>query len=79
MKLKKNIAVSETGFLFDSNTGESFSLNETGRKILQFLKEDKSEDEISEWFAENYEVDQATFENNLYDFFTVLQNFKIIE
>jgi len=79
MKLKKNIAVSETGFLFDPNSGESFSLNETGKKILQFLKEEKPEEEISEWFVKNYEVDQATFENNFNDFITVLQNFRITE
>ncbi len=79
MKLKKNIAVSETGFLFDPNSGESFSLNETGKKILQFLKEEKSENQISEWFVKNYEVDQATFENNFNDFITVLQNFRITE
>jgi len=79
MKLKKNIAVSETGFLFDPNSGESFSLNETGKKILQFLQEGKSENKISEWFIENYEVDQAIFENNFNDFITVLHNFKIVE
>jgi len=79
MKLKKNIAVSETGFLFDPNSGESFSLNETGKKILQFLKEEKPEEEISEWFVKNYEVDQATFDNNFNDFITVLQNFRITE
>ncbi|MCD6555977.1 MAG: PqqD family protein [Bacteroidales bacterium] len=79
MKLKKNIAVSETGFLFDPNSGESFSLNETGKKILHFLKEEKSENQISEWFVKNYEVDQVTFENNFNDFITVLQNFRITE
>jgi len=79
MKLKKNIAVSETGFLLDPNSGESFSLNETGKKILQFLKEEKPEEEISEWFVKNYEVDQATFDNNFNDFITVLQNFRITE
>jgi len=79
MKLKKNIAISETGFLFDPNSGESFSLNETGKKILQFLQEGKSENKISEWFIENYEVDQTIFENNFNDFITVLHNFKIVE
>ncbi|MCF6183668.1 MAG: HPr-rel-A system PqqD family peptide chaperone [Bacteroidales bacterium] len=79
MKLKKNIAVSETGFLFDPNSGESFSLNETGKKILSFLEEGKNEDEISKWFTDNYEVDNATFENNFNDFLTVLQNYRIVE
>ena len=37
MKLKKNIAVSETGFLFDPNTGESYNLNNTGQLIIKLL------------------------------------------
>ncbi len=79
MKLKKNIAVSETGFLFDPNSGESFSVNETGKKILTFLEEGKNENEISKWFTDNYEVDNATFENNFNDFLTVLQNYRIVD
>ncbi len=79
MNIRKNIAVSENGFLFDPNTGESFSLNETGKKILKMMEENKSEEEIINWFSENYEVDETTFENNFNDFITVLQNFRITE
>jgi len=79
MKIRKNIAVSENGFLFDPNTGESFSLNETGKQILKMMKENKSEEEISDWFSTNYEVDKITFENNFNDFITVLQNYRITE
>lgn len=79
MKIRKNIAVSENGFLFDPNTGESFSLNETGKQILKMMKENKSEEEISDWFSINYEVDKITFENNFNDFITVLQNYRITE
>ncbi len=79
MKLKKNIAVSESGFLFDPNTGDSFSVNETGKKIIELLKEEKTDDEIIKWFAENYEIDKLTFENNFYDFAAVLQNYHLTE
>ncbi len=79
MNIRKNIAVSENGFLFDPNTGESFSLNETGKQILKMMKENKSEEEIADWFSENYEVDKTTFENNFNDFITVLQNYRITE
>ncbi len=79
MKLKKNIAISENGFLFDPNSGESFSLNETGKKILSMLKEGKSEEDISKWFIKNYEVEESVFEQNFQDFITVLFNYKITE
>ena len=38
MKLKRNIAVSESGFLFDPTSGESYSLNEQGLEILNLMK-----------------------------------------
>jgi hypothetical protein len=39
MRLKKNIAVSESGFVFDPNTGDSFSLNKIGLEIVESLKQ----------------------------------------
>ena len=35
MKLKKNIATSESGFVFNPSTGDSFSLNTIGAEILK--------------------------------------------
>ena len=79
MKIKKNIAISETGFIFDPNTGESFSVNDTGKAILKLLKEEKNEKEIISWLTNHYDVDRLTAENNLNDFLSVLKNFNIIE
>lgn len=79
MKIKDNIAISETGFLFDPLTGESYSLNQTGKEILELLKEGKNEDEISEKMMTDYDVDKLTFERYLVDFIGMLKHFKIIE
>lgn len=79
MKVKKNIAVSESGFLFDSNTGDSFSLNETGKQIVKMLNENKSEDEVRNYFLNNYDVEEGTFENNFNDFINMLQNLNLLE
>jgi hypothetical protein len=46
MKLKKNIATSEAGLIFNPGTGDSFSVNETGREILSLLKENKTPEEL---------------------------------
>ena len=35
MRLKKNIAVSDSGFVFNPTTGDSYSLNPVGKEILQ--------------------------------------------
>ncbi|PKP22227.1 MAG: HPr-rel-A system PqqD family protein [Bacteroidetes bacterium HGW-Bacteroidetes-21] len=79
MKLKKKLAISDTGFVFDPHSGESFSLNETGTEILNMLKEGKSQEEIMTHFLENYEVDNDTFERAYMDFIAMLKFYNISE
>ncbi len=79
MKIRNNIAVSETGFVFDPNSGDSFTLNETGKQILTMLSEGKTEVEIKKYFIENFDVDTTTFENNFSEFLMMLQSLNLIE
>ena len=57
MKTKGNIAISESGFLFDPTTGESFTFNPIGLEIFNYLREEKSLDEIKEIMTEKYDID----------------------
>ncbi|MBS4015935.1 MAG: PqqD family protein [Candidatus Latescibacteria bacterium] len=52
----RKLAVSETGFIFDPQTGHSYIVNEVGIDILNLMKKDKSEDEIVEFILDNYEI-----------------------
>lgn len=79
MKLKKNIAISETGFLFNSNSGDSYSLNETGKTIVKMLNENKSEQDVKNYFLNNYDVEEGIFENNFYDFINMLKTLNLLE
>ena len=79
MKLKKNIAISESGFVFDPNTGDSYSMNPIGLEIMTFMKEGKSQGDIFNFVLKKYEVDRDTFENNFYDFMNMLRQFNLIE
>lgn len=79
MKLKKNIAISETGFLFDPSTGDSYTLNESGRKVMELLRLGKSLEEISEEMTSHFEVDKFTFEKSFFDFLSVLRNNHLLE
>lgn len=79
MKLKKNIAISESGFIFDPTSGDSFSLNEVGLEILELLREDKAIDEITTYFTGQYEIDPASFEKYFYDFVGMLKHFQLID
>ncbi|MBU2552420.1 MAG: HPr-rel-A system PqqD family peptide chaperone [Proteobacteria bacterium] len=64
----KDLAVSESGFLFDPRTGSSFTLNETGRRIFDCLKHGKAETEILQALSSEYEADTLVLERDLYDF-----------
>ena len=79
MKIKKNIAVSETGFVFDPTSGESYSLNSTGQQIIALMKEGRSPEEISAIMTGEYEIDAASFEKYYFDFFTILRQYNLIE
>ncbi|MDD2197924.1 MAG: PqqD family protein [Bacteroidales bacterium] len=79
MKLKKNIAISETGFIFDPTTGDSFTLNPAGIEILEMIKQSKPFADISTAFTSKYDVDPSSFERYYYDFVATLKQMQLIE
>jgi hypothetical protein len=42
MLIKENIALSENGFVFNPSTGDSFTMNSTGKEVLMLIKEGKN-------------------------------------
>ncbi|HOO95165.1 MAG TPA: PqqD family protein [Proteiniphilum sp.] len=79
MKIRKNIAISETGFIFNPLTGDSFSVNETGLFVLHMLQEGKETESIMERFRERFELDKNSAEMDLSDFFTMLKSYQLTE
>lgn len=78
VNLKKNISISENGFLFDANTGDSYSLNETAADILLLLNEGKEEADLQQEFQNKYKVDDLTFERSYFDFINLLRHLNLI-
>lgn len=79
MKLKKNIATSEEGFIFNPGTGDSFSTNPIGVDIISMLKEDKPLQKIIDTICSKYDVDVSQFEKDLDDFEAQLKDYGILE
>jgi hypothetical protein len=77
-RLKKNIALSESGFVFDPATGDSFSTNATGLKILEYLKSGIPEEEIVEDMHSMYEAEKKMIREDLDDFINHLKQLKMI-
>jgi hypothetical protein len=79
MKLRKNIASSEEGFIFNPATGDSYSTNPIGAEILSLLKEEKTIPEIIEAVCTKYDVDTSQFEKDLDDFKSQLVDSNILD
>ena len=78
MKIKKSLAISETGFVFDPSTGDSYTLNPTALEIIQLLKEDRSPKDITHAIVQKYDVDESTFERYFYDFTGMLKQMQLV-
>jgi len=77
MKIKKNIAISDSGFIFNPSTGDSFSVNPIGLEIIKLLKDEKSSDEIKKHILKTYAIDESTIEKDYYDFLKMLEANKL--
>jgi len=79
MKINKNIAISDTGFVFNPVNGESFSINPIGIEIINLMKEDKSFDDIMKSMQAKYSVEETTIEKDYFDFIGILKHHNLID
>ncbi len=79
MNIKKNIALSDSGFVFDPSCGDSFSANPIGLEIITKLKEGNSKEEIKKYVLDTYMTDEITFEKDYYDFTSTLLKLNVAE
>ncbi len=78
MRINKKIAFSETGFVYDTSTGDSYSLNPIGLEIIEYLRKGEDLDDIMKILLEKYEVSKTVLEKSLNDFIGSLKTFKIL-
>lgn len=74
MKLNKNLAVSETGFIFNPSTGDSFSANTIGAEVINLLKEGKELADVKSILFDKYEVEKSALEKDIDDFVVLLRD-----
>ncbi len=74
----KNLAISESGFLFSPSNGESFTLNELGIWIFKLLQSGKNKKDVLNAIISNYDIDEKYAEYDLEDFLFQLENFSLI-
>jgi hypothetical protein len=79
MKIKKNIAISESGYVFNPSTGESFTVNPIGIELIHMIRDERSYEEISKTMLAKYAADADTIEKDYHDFIGVLKLYLLLE
>ena len=79
MKLKKNIATSENGFIFNPATGDSFSGNAMASEILLAMKNGDTEAQIKEHLLQKYEVSATQLNRDWEDWILQLKEANLLE
>ena len=74
MQKLKDLALSDTGFLFDPYTGATFSINESGIQILKGLKEGQDRAAILAALEGFFEVRGDDLPRDLDEFVHLLRN-----
>jgi hypothetical protein len=74
-----DLAISETGFLFFSSTGETFTVNELGKRILKSLQEGIGQEAILKTITEEFDVEPAVALRDFMDFVGILKHLHLVE
>ncbi|MBW2700429.1 MAG: HPr-rel-A system PqqD family peptide chaperone [Deltaproteobacteria bacterium] len=73
-----NLALSENGFLFDSRTGSTYSLNRTGTHILRALIDGVSVEDLPAKLESTFEMDPAVCDRDIEQFLFRLKDLGFI-
>jgi hypothetical protein len=68
----KDLALSETGFVFDPRSGATFTVNQAGTCVLLALREGQGRADIVALLKERFLVGNADVESDLGDFLRLL-------
>lgn len=79
MNIRKNIAVSEEGFIFNPATGDSFSTNAIGARIVTLMKQNIDAQAIASAIHQEYDVDLLLLERDIDEFIATLKDHNLIE
>ncbi len=74
----ENLALSENGFLFDSRTGNTYSLNATGTFLLRSLIDGRSPENLLKLITDDFDIADEVAERDIEQFLFRLKDLKII-
>jgi len=76
--LYEHLALSDNGFLFDTRTGTTYSLNSTGTWLLRALMRAVPRSELACQMVESFEVDAITAHRDVDQFLFRLRELRLV-
>jgi hypothetical protein len=78
-KLKDCIAISGSGVLFNTETGESFSVNALGTMVIELIRKNMDHEQIKDYIFSEYIIDLETLDNHLEEFLAFMKHHHLID
>jgi len=69
----RELALSDTGFVFDPYSGSTFTVNETGLAVLQAIKDGADRDSVVARLRERFDIGGDDLARDLEEFVHVLR------
>ena len=70
----EQLAISPSGFVFNPTTGATFTVNGSGRALIEGLRDGRSLDELVETLTESFSTGTADLKRDVLEFVRVLQD-----
>lgn len=78
MNRLKDVAISDSGFIFDPFSGATFNTNETGKFILHLLKEGYGIESIQAEIRRHFETGEEDLRSDIYEFIHLLKEANLL-
>ncbi|MDP2173788.1 MAG: PqqD family protein [Candidatus Cloacimonadaceae bacterium] len=75
----KDLAMNDNGFVFDPGSGSSYTVNETGLKILKYLSQGLGKSEIRTKILDEYEISEDHFNSDFEHYVLMLESLDLID
>ncbi len=77
MKITDEVRISDNGFVFNSNTGDSFNVNATGLELTKLIAQGHDFESIKAKFLAKYDIDDLSFEKDFYEFCALIKHHQL--
>ena len=75
----RDIAVSDSGFVFDPHSGVTYTVNATGRAVIDAIREGLDRDDIVEILDDGFDTEGADLHRDVDEFVHLLKRAGLVD